>query len=153
MSAISDLERRIQVLEDKEAIKKLKAQYWHSVDNKQWDNLAECFTEDVVFESPHLVKMEGRDFIVKVLKRAMKNVKTAHQGHNPVIEITVDNTASGRWALNDRVELPDNKFFQGYGYYEEEYVKENGSWKIKTSKLTYIFQDNYMNPANANSLV
>ncbi len=98
MNTISDLERKIQVLEDIEAIKKLKAKYWNSVDTKQWDNLADCYTEDVVFDSPHLGRMEGRDFIVKVLKRAMKNVKTAHQGHNPEIEIIDNVTAKGRWA-------------------------------------------------------
>lgn len=142
MNTISDLERKIQVLEDIEAIKKLKAKYWNSVDTKQWDNLADCYTEDVVFDSPHLGRMEGRDFIVKVLKRAMKNVKTAHQGHNPEIEIIDNITAKGRWALNDRVEMANNKYFKGYGHYEEDYIKENGAWRINNSKLTYIFQEN-----------
>jgi ketosteroid isomerase-like protein len=137
----SDLEHRIRVLEDIEAIKRLKAKYWNSVDNRQWDSLTECYAPDVVFESPQLGRMEGRDYIVKVLKRAMKNVKTAHQGHNPEIEISGDSAARGRWALNDRVEMPDNKFFKGYGRYEDEYIKENGAWKIKSSLLTYIFQE------------
>jgi ketosteroid isomerase-like protein len=65
-SSLSDLERRIQTLEDTEEIKKLKARYWYYVDNKQWDNLADCYVEDVVFESPQLGKMEGRDFIARV---------------------------------------------------------------------------------------
>ena len=141
MGDLSDLEKRIQVLEDVEAIKKLKARYWHSVDSQRWDDLAECYTGDAVFESPHLGRMEGRDFIVKVLKRAMRNVKTAHQGHSPEIEILSNVSARGRWALNDRVEIEGRPLFQGYGHYEDEYSKENGVWRIKNSRLTYIFQE------------
>jgi hypothetical protein len=142
MSTLAELERRIQILEDIEAIKKLKVKYWTSVDNKQWDSLTDCLAPDFVFESPMLGRLEGRDFTVKVLKRAMRNTATAHQGHNPDIEITGETTAQGRWALNDRVQLPDGKFFGGYGRYEEEYVKENGAWKIRFSRLAYIFQEN-----------
>jgi hypothetical protein len=142
MSIESDLERRVRVLEDIEAIKRLKARYWNSVDNQQWDNLAACYAEDVVFESPWLGRMEGSGHIVRVLKRAMKNIRTAHQGHNPDIEIQSDTSARGRWALNDRVEMPDNKCLQGYGHYEDEYIKENGAWKIKSSVYTYLLQKN-----------
>ena len=142
MSTPSELERRLKVLEDIEAIKKLKAKYWNSVDDKKWDSLAECLAPDFVFESPMLGRLEGGDFSVKVLRRAMRNVATAHQGHSPSIEIITDSTARGTWALQDRVRLTDGQFLTGYGRYEEEYVKENGTWKIRFSRLTYIFQDN-----------
>jgi hypothetical protein len=146
-----DLERRILVLENIEAIKKLKARYWYCVDTKQWEILAECYTDDAVFESPFLGKMEGSNFIVKVLKRAMKNIKTAHQGHNPEIEIVDETNARGRWALNDRVEMPDNRFLKGYGYYEDDYIKENGIWRIKKSVLIYTFQEHSAEPIISSS--
>ena len=68
-----------QALEDIEAIKKLKARYWNSVDGKRWEQLSECLTEDFEFENPHLGKMEGRSFVVGVLKKVMKTATTAHQ--------------------------------------------------------------------------
>jgi hypothetical protein len=40
------------------------------------------------------------------------------------------------------VRLADGRFLNGYGHYEEEYMKENGIWKIRFSKLVYIFQEN-----------
>lgn len=136
-----ELERKIQELQDIEAIKKLKARYWNSVDAQQWAVLADCFAEDVTFESPFFGRMEGRDYIVKVLKRAMRNVKTTHQGHNPEVEIIDSSSAKGRWALNDCVEMPDKQFSRGYGRYEDEYIKQDGTWKIMKSILTYIFQE------------
>jgi hypothetical protein len=141
MSAEADLENRIRTLEDIESIKKLKAKYWRCVDTQQWDELAECFAEDVVFENPFWGNMAGKDHIIRVLKRAMRTIKTSHQGHNPEIEIADAHTAKGRWALNDRVLLADGQFILGYGHYDEEYFKENITWKIRRSKLTYIFQD------------
>ena len=137
----TELERRIQVLEDIEAIKRLKAKYWHCVDGKDWDGLGDCLAEDFVFDNPHLGVMEGRDYVVKVLKKIMKDVTTSHQGHTPEIDIISEAVAVGRWALNDRVETPDKGFFSGRGIYQEEYIKVDGRWKISRSKLTYALRD------------
>jgi len=136
-----ELERKIQEYHDIEAIKKLKARYWRSVDTQQWDVLADCLAADIIFESPFFDCMEGRTYVVKVLKRAMRNVRTFHQGHNPEIEITDGSSANGKWALNDCVETADKQFSKGYGRYDDEYVKDGGAWKIKKSVLTYVFQE------------
>jgi hypothetical protein len=146
MNNLSELEKRIRILEDIEAIKKLKAKYWNSVDRKQWQDLAACLTGDCSFDSPQLHVMEGREYIVKVLQRAMRGVITAHQGHNPQIEILTETTAKGRWALNDRVEMSNHRYFRGYGHYEDEYLKQDDQWKIRKSKLSYIFQEIYPEP-------
>jgi hypothetical protein len=140
-STLLELERKIQELQDIEAIKKLKAMYWNSVDAQRWDVLPGCFAEDIIFESPFFGRMEGKDYITKVLKRAMRNVKTLHQGHNPEIEITGSVSAKGRWVLNDCVQTTDNQLSRGYGRYEDDYIRENGTWKIKKSILTYVFQE------------
>jgi ketosteroid isomerase-like protein len=141
MSDLAELERRLEFLEDIEGIKRLKAKYWNSIDNKDWEALTECYTEDVIFDDAHFGRMEGRDYIVKVLKRAMKDVSTAHHGHNPEIQILSSTAARGRWALNDWVKIKDQDFMKGCAIYEDEYVKANGSWKIQKSKLTYFFQE------------
>ena len=143
MSELTDLEVRLQNLEDIEAIKTLKAKYWNSIDSKQWDSLSECYAEDVVFDDAHFGRLEGRDYIVKVLKRAMKNIRTSHHGHNPEIEIITNTSARGRWAMNDCIEIPDQRTMQGYSFYQDEYIKVNGFWKIKKSKLTYLIQRNF----------
>ena len=43
----TDLEKRIRRLEDREAIKELKARYWYCIERKLWNELPDLFTEDV----------------------------------------------------------------------------------------------------------
>lgn len=142
MTSSEDLEKRIGVLEDIEAIKKLKAKYFRSIDRKLWDELAECFTEDGIAKygaGPELVGVgaiierisagEGGDYVV-----------TTHQGHNPEIGLTGDTTAKGKWALYYyRGDKKANTARRAGGYYEEDYVKQGGAWKMKrlTCIITY----------------
>ena len=46
MSDLAALEKRIQALEDIEAIKRLKYKYWRCLDTKSWDEMEECFVDD-----------------------------------------------------------------------------------------------------------
>jgi len=136
---LNDLEMRIQVLEDIEAIRKLKSKYWRCVDRKLWDEIVECFTEDMVlFVLSKLI--EGRNACVQFLKDALAQTVSAHQGHQAEIEITSGSTARATWALNDLLlDMQPGVNYTGFGYYEDEYIKEDGNWKIKRSKVAYYF--------------
>ena len=58
------IERRLQVLEDAEAIRNLKARYAALCDNRyDAEGIASLFTEDAVWESPGLGRFEGREAI------------------------------------------------------------------------------------------
>ena len=141
MNDRSTLERRIQAIEDVEAIKKVKIKYWNSLDDKRWDDLADCFTEDFVYESLARGKVEGRDKFMELVTKGLEHAVTVHQGHNPDIELTTDTTARARWAINYYEKYPD-RFVRGYGYYEDQYVKHNGNWKIKSSLDVARFIEN-----------
>ena len=55
------IERRLQVLEDAEAIRNLKARYAALCDSQyDADGIAMLFTEDAFCESPGLGRFEGR---------------------------------------------------------------------------------------------
>ena len=61
---IERLERRLQVLEDAEAIRNLKARYAALCDQQyDADRIALLFTEDALWESPGLGRFEGREFL------------------------------------------------------------------------------------------
>jgi len=64
MMNVEDLARRLQVLEDIEAIKKLKVRYCAYCDNNyDADGIAALFTEDAVWDGGSLGKCEGREAI------------------------------------------------------------------------------------------
>ena len=134
---LSDIERRIRVLEDIEAISKLKSKYWRCVDRKLWDEIVKCFTEDMVL-SVFSKLIEGRDACVQFLKDTLAQTVSVHQGHQAEIEIINESMARATWVLNDLIlDMPPGVNFTGFGYYEDEYVKEDGNWKIRRSKLAY----------------
>ena len=134
----------VQQLWDIEAIKQLKARYFRFVDAKRWDDFAMVFSKDA-----HLVVPEGgmdergREAVVASVSSALKGVRTLHHGHMPEIEITGSDTARGTWALFDYIELADGPSgapvgFQGYGHYTEEYVREDGEWRIASLLVTRL---------------
>jgi ketosteroid isomerase-like protein len=140
MSSIAELEKRIQVLEDIEAIKRLKFDYWKYLDAKDWTAYGNVFTEDVVYDFPAFDShAEGRQAMVdNVANFLFDYVKTCHQGHQHTIEITSDSTATGTWVLRDNlVNTKNNSEFKGRAYYDEEYRKVGGKWLISRMILKY----------------
>jgi len=139
-----DLEARIRVLEDIEAIRKLKAKYWRTIDKKLWDENLQCFTEDFVLEASGGTRVVGGRAFVEFLKGMFDRttIVTTHQGHQAEIEITSETTARAIWVLRDHIVDWDGKTeMRGRGHYEDEYVKENGAWKIRHTTLTYLLHD------------
>jgi hypothetical protein len=144
MADLSDLEKRIRVMEDTEAIKKLKAKYFRCVDKKLWDEMEEIWIEDAVADYGMGIEvLQGRKEILEFLKKNLgrDSMISVHQGHNPEIEITSDTTARGVWVLNDRLIIQTIATLNGWRYYEDEYVKVNGEWKKKSTKITNILEE------------
>jgi uncharacterized protein (TIGR02246 family) len=123
--------------EDYEAIKKLKARYFRLLDTKQWTEFGELFAEDAFFVDPETGQptARGRQAIVEVVRSFLKEAITVHYGHMPEIELTSPTTAAAIWAMFDLAE-DGNRSWQDYGHYEDTYVKLDGEWKIRSSKLT-----------------
>jgi hypothetical protein len=68
-------------------------------------------------------------------------VVTVHHGHMPEIEITSDDTATGIWAMEDKLRWPEGSpigWMHGYGHYHETYERVDGAWRIKTLTLTRL---------------
>ena len=144
MADLSDLEKRIRVMEDIEAIKNLKAKYFRCVDKKLWEEMETVLTEDAVADYGMGIELlQGRQAIIEFLKKNLDrdSMISVHQGHNPEIEITSDTTARGVWVLNDRLIIQTIATLNGWRYYEDEYVKVNGEWKKKSTKITNILEE------------
>jgi hypothetical protein len=136
----------IQRLVDIEAIKQLKARYFRLMDTKQWDAWGTVFTADVVMEVPEVEMVtNGREEVVQTVSAALENAVTAHHGHMPEIEITGPNTAKGTWAMFDFCEWQtsgDGRVgLMGFGHYHEEYVRDEGEWRIARVRLERLRVD------------
>jgi len=134
----------LQRLVDIEEIKQLKARYFRTVDTKDWDGYGAVFALDAHLEVPEgQVSVDGRDAIVASVSAVLHGVVTVHHGHMPEIEITGPETAHGIWAMCDYVEFPPSEHggrvgLQGYGHYQEDYVREDGHWRIQRSHLSRL---------------
>jgi uncharacterized protein (TIGR02246 family) len=130
-----------------EHIKRLKARYFRMLDLKDWDGWGQVFARDAVMEVPEVdMVLTGRDAIVESVSAALAGTRTVHQGHMPEIELTGDGTATGIWAMFDYVEWPaaesgERVGLQGYGHYFEQYVREDGAWRIARTRLVRLRVD------------
>src|SRR4051812_26312039 len=138
---------QLQAIED---IRRLKARYFRLMDTKDWDGLAEVFAEEAVMDmttsgADDAVEGElvttGRAAILEFMRHAIEGALTIHQGHMPEIEITSDTTATGIWALEDRIWFEPGSAvteFFGSGYYHDEYVKDGDTWRISRTAVTRL---------------
>ena len=131
-------------LADIEAIKQLKARYFRLMDQKKWDEWAMVFATDAHLVVPEGgVDERGRAAVVASVSGVLEGVRTVHHGHMPEIEITGADTARGVWSMFDYVEFPpgangERIGLQGYGHYTEEYVREDGDWRIASLRLSRL---------------
>ena len=138
---LEDLARRIQVLEDIEAIKKLKARYCAYCDNNyDADGIAALFTEDAVWDGGAFGKHQGREAIRTFFRGAPKIFPFAiHQVMNPLIEVQGER-ATGSWYLFQPATLAEgNQAVWLAARYQEEYVKAGSEWKFKQLKVHASF--------------
>ncbi|MGE0822558.1 MAG: nuclear transport factor 2 family protein [Candidatus Binatia bacterium] len=138
----------LSTIEAIEQIKQLKARYFRLMDQKRWDEWRDVFTEDVTavyYNAPSgcqgdglpELRCNGRADLVAKVREILAKGFSVHHGHMPEIEVTGPTTAKGIWAMFDYLLFPDFTF-KGYGHYEEDYVKEDSVWRIKTILLTRL---------------
>jgi hypothetical protein len=138
-----------------EEIKQVKAKYFRGVDTGNGDLVRSILAEDCVldYRGGCTDPVTGIDHVPAM--NALLNGREAwpagenlnmgmvsvHQGHNVEVEVTSDSTASGIWSMTDRLHFPAGapiSIMTGYGHYHETYEKSDGTWKIKTTRLTRL---------------
>ena len=132
-------------LQEIEAIKRLKYRYMRCLDQKRWEQLAECFTEDATAAyGDGKFSFAGRGAIMEFLRSALSgaNMVYSHRVHQPEIDLTSPTTATGTWALDDVViEMYSDTTIRGAAFYEDEYVKIDGHWRIKHTGYSRVFEE------------
>jgi hypothetical protein len=126
---VKQLEKRLVVLEDIEAIQKLERAYAYYLEHLLVDELADCWAADGVLEWRGLGRYLGQPAIRKLWQAVKdgfaKSGNMIHPGprYHGVVTVSPDGkTATGRWyvsGVRNGMEM----------ICENRYVKENGVWK------------------------
>jgi hypothetical protein len=151
---VDDLDR-LTALEE---IRKLKAMYWFAMDTKDFATLRRIFTADAIFDlRADRAYALGRDVdelppvdraiaegdeavfvgsaaIGDFLESVLQGWTTVQHGHDPILEITGADSASGTWRLFDYID-DGTRALKGYGHYHDEYRRVDGRWMISRSVL------------------
>lgn len=132
-------------LEAIELIKQLKARYFRLLDTADFEGLRTVFSENpaIHFRSPtYNHEKKGWDEMEAFFKASFTPTKFGiHNGHHPEISVEGD-TAKGIWYLHDRfISLDDGVSIEGSALYHDQYIKEQGEWKIAFSEYDRLFEE------------
>ncbi|WP_182376537.1 nuclear transport factor 2 family protein [Nocardioides sp. WS12] len=130
-----------------EQIKRLKHRYFRTLDLKLWDEFGDCLAEDVdaqygtqAMDKP--LHYDNRaDVVAFMTENLGPGIVTVHIANHPEIDVDGD-TATGSWAFEDTVIVPDFKVqIRGAGYYVDTYRKHaDGAWRIASTKYERIYE-------------
>jgi ketosteroid isomerase-like protein len=135
-----DLEERIKLLEDIEAIKQVKYNYCYTVDAGDVEGWLTGFTDDAIADFGHARyegKKELRRFVAEVFPSECAFTK--HHVTNPVIKVNGDK-ATGTWYAHVPGTFKPTGAAMWIGVtYEEEYVRKRGKWKCSLMVVKFNF--------------
>jgi SnoaL-like domain len=141
MSELEDLRRRVQRLEDLEAIRALKARYLNACDAQDPQTAKNCFAAGaVLIDMGHVGVFHDREAFAALYTAAgcQPFILDMHHGANPQIEIVDDTRARGVWALEYRNINTQEKTVTFVSLvYHDEYLKQDGEWKISRSRSDF----------------
>jgi hypothetical protein len=146
-SQIAQLARQIQNSQDVFAINNLQDAYGYYVDKTRWDEVAGLFTDDGSVEIGLRGVYKGKEH-VRAYMRHLGDLKYGslfnHSQLQPIVTVAPDGlTAQGRWRAFIQVGQLNTRAQWGEAIYENDYVKENGVWKIKKLHAYFTYYVSY----------
>jgi hypothetical protein len=135
---VTSLERRRTELQDVNDIKRLQAAYGYYVDAAMWDQVADLFADNGTLEYGLDGVYRGKNRVRQYFyalgggKPGMAAGQVSeHFQVMPVIDLAPDGrSAKGTWRSVGLTGQVGRDAFWSEGPFENEYVKENGVWKI-----------------------
>jgi hypothetical protein len=127
------LDTRITRLEDTNQIERLQRLYGYFVDKGQWTQLSELFADDATLEIGGKGLFLGKKRVLEYMQTAFgpdgarEGGLANHMQFQPIADVSPDGKTgwirSRAWVMSSG----------GWGLplYEDEFVKENGTWKFK----------------------
>jgi ketosteroid isomerase-like protein len=152
IARIQHAEARLRRLDDIEAIKSLHRRYIRKLADRDWDGMADFFTDDAVTDIRWHGRTEGKQQLIEqVFDELHKLVKSA-DGYilsSPVIEIEAGaDVAYGEWTWHRHI--CEFRTTGGYlpvwgpwlqGRYRCHYERVGGDWKFKDLWFRVVLPD------------
>jgi hypothetical protein len=135
---LSAVEARARLLADEDAVLNLQHAYGYYLDRKHWEDVADLFADDATMEIGQDGVYVGKASIRRGLERfGPTGLRTGevndHLLLQPIVSVSPDGaTAKARGVYLGMTGRADVGAEWREGIYENEYVKDNGVWKIKT---------------------
>jgi len=131
---VGDLRQRVQVTEDITEIKELQWTYLNALMATEWDTCADCFAEDGKVDVYLHDPVQGKEAIRHWFKEELSQTHSGKEGDvciHPIIDVDGDR-ATGNWLLYMMYfyARTGQSMFWVQGYYDMDYVREDGRWKI-----------------------
>jgi hypothetical protein len=136
---IVELDAAADRIEDTSEIKRLQRAYGYYVDKAMWDEVADLFADDGTIEigldGVYVGKKRVKEYLYALgggktgLREGQLN---EHMQLQPVVHVADDGmSAKARWRAFIMAGEFKKSALWGEGTYENEYVKQDGVWKIK----------------------
>jgi hypothetical protein len=136
---LQELEARLRVLEDIEAIRVLKARYLACCDDKDPAGVRACFVDGPVEIDYDVVgRFDRADALVALYAEVAchPHMVELHHGANPQITVLDETNAQARWSLHyGLINTQTRSLTQLAGHYEDAYRKVDGQWKISRTRF------------------
>jgi SnoaL-like domain len=150
---IAAIDHRAGRVGDYDELKNLQEIYGYYVDKALWDEVVDLFAEDgsleLGFNGVYVGKAAIRKYLYSLTEGRpglLKGQLNNHAQFSPVITLGADGrTARARWQqwILDGIYGAGSGGNWGAGTYENEYVKEDGVWKLRTVHLYLRFYAPY----------
>ena len=126
------------VLEEKDAIRELMAQYCFHFDNGEFDDWLNLFTDDGAFDLGARGRFSGRDALRKFLKALPLTNGLPMMKHcvmNSIVAVDGDHATARSYVVV--VQGGDTPSITVAGRYSDQIVKLQGAWRFKERQVHF----------------
>lgn len=130
---VAALTARLQVLEDREEIARLKASYCNACDDDHnGPAIAALFVDEGTWQSSRSGLCAGPEQISSYMLGIRASGRIRHSIHlvtNPIISVDGD-SAAATWSFVMMYQGTDDAWFRIIGFYDDHYVRRDGHWRF-----------------------
>ena len=141
MTAIAELEARVDRLEAREAIRELVTKYAVACDEHDIPRLQNLFTEDAVFKSPSsFMEASGREAIASMFIEVLKTRGPGyHWTHDLIVEHGEDRDTATGIVYSHAETTPNGVVSIAAMKYRDSYRRESGVWYFSEREIHFFY--------------